>query len=40
MDTIEAVRGRILWLYDERGITINKLAGLSALPHSSAKYIL
>ncbi|MDO4540680.1 MAG: helix-turn-helix transcriptional regulator [Syntrophomonadaceae bacterium] len=40
MDTISAVRARILRLCDERGITINKLATMSALPPSSVKNIL
>ena len=40
MDTLTAVRNRILTLCGERGITINKLATLSALPPSSIKNIL
>ena len=40
MDTITAVRNRILSLCGERGISINKLATLSALPPSSVKNIL
>lgn len=40
MDTISAVRNRILTLCVERQITINKLATLSALPPSSIKNIL
>ena len=40
MTTIEAVRNRILILCGERGITINRLATLSALPPSSIKNIL
>ena len=40
MDTISAVRDRILRLCSERNITINKLATLSALPPSSIKNIL
>jgi len=40
MDTISAVRDRILRLCAERNITINKLATLSALPPSSVKNIL
>lgn len=40
MDTISAVRNRILRLCAERKITINKLATLSALPPSSVKNIL
>ena len=40
MDTISAVRNRILRLCAERNITINKLSTLSALPPSSVKNIL
>ncbi len=40
MDTVTAVRNRILQLCGERGISINKLANLSALPPSSVKNIL
>ncbi|MFT8888270.1 MAG: helix-turn-helix transcriptional regulator [Ethanoligenens sp.] len=40
MNVITAVRNRILQLSDERGLTINKLATLSALPPSSVKNIL
>lgn len=40
MDTVSAVRDRILRLCSERNITINKLATLSALPPSSIKNIL
>ncbi len=40
MTTIEAVRNRILTLCEERSITINRLATLSALPPSSIKNIL
>lgn len=40
MDTVTAVRNRILQLCGEREITINKLATLSALPPSSIKNIL
>lgn len=40
MEIITAVRNRILRLCDERGLTINKLATLSALPPSSVKNIL
>ena len=40
MDTIEAVRNRILELCGQREITINKLATLSAHPPSSIKNIL
>ena len=37
MDTICAVKNRILQLCGERGISINKLASISALPPSSVK---
>ena len=40
MDTIAAVRNRILQLCEEQKISINKLAKLSALPPSSVKNIL
>ena len=40
MDTITAVRNRILSLCGEREISINKLATISALPPSSIKNIL
>lgn len=40
MDTITAVKYRLLQLCDERSITINKLANLCALPPSSVKAIL
>ena len=40
MDTVTAVRRRILELCDQWGISINKLATLSALPPSSIKNIL
>ena len=40
MDTISAVKNRILRLCAERNITINRLATLSALPPSSVKNIL
>lgn len=40
LDTVKAVRNRILELCGERGITINKLANISALPPSSIKNIL
>ena len=40
MDTVTAVRNRILTLCGEREITINKLATISALPPSSIKNIL
>jgi len=40
MNTVSAIRSRILQLSDEHGLTINKLAALSALPPSSVKNIL
>ena len=40
MDTITAVRNRILQLCGEYEISINKLATVSALPPSSIKNIL
>ena len=40
MDTIAAVRNRILQLCGEYEISINKLATISALPPSSIKNIL
>lgn len=40
MDTISVIRNRILQLCEERNITINKLANLSAVPPSSVKNIL
>ena len=40
MDTVNAVRNRILTLCEERGISINKLSTISALPPSSIKNIL
>ena len=40
MDTITAVRNRILALCGEREISINKLATVCALPPSSIKNIL
>ena len=40
MDTIAAVRNRILQLCGEREISINKLATMCALPPSSIKNIL
>lgn len=40
MDTVSAIRDRILHLCAERHITINKLATLSAVPPSSVKNIL
>lgn len=38
--TVKVVRDRILQLCGERGISVNKLANLSALPPSSLKNIL
>ena len=40
MNTITAVRNRMLQLCGERNISINKLANLCALPPSSVKNIL
>ena len=40
MNTVSAVRDRILQLCEERNMSINKLATLSALPASSVKNIL
>lgn len=40
MDTVTAVRNRILALCGERAISINKLATICALPPSSIKNIL
>ena len=40
MNTITAVRGRILQLCEQRNISINRLAALSGLPPSSIKNIL
>lgn len=40
MDTITAVRNRILGLCGAQGISINKLATICALPPSSIKNIL
>lgn len=40
MDTISAVKTRILQLCEERHMTINKLATVCALPPSSIKNIL
>lgn len=40
MNTTEAIRERILRLCGERGMTINKLANLSAVAPSSLKNIL
>ena len=40
VSTVSAVRDRILQLCEERNMSINKLATLSALPPSSVKNIL
>ena len=40
MNTITAVRDRILQLCEQRNISINRLAALSGLPPSSVKNIL
>ena len=40
METVTVIRDRILRLCAERGITINKLANICALPPSSVKNIL
>lgn len=40
MDTISAVKNRILQLCGERNICVNRLASISALPPSSVKNIL
>ena len=40
MDTMTAIRGRILQLCEERNLTINKLATICTLPPSSVKSIL
>ena len=40
MNTVSAVRDRILQLCEERNMSINKLATLSALPPSSVENIL
>ena len=40
MNTVSAVRDRILQLCEERNMSINKLATLSALPPSSVKNTL
>lgn len=40
MNTTDAVRDRILRLCEERGMSINSLATVSALPPSSIKNIL
>lgn len=40
MNTVEAVKTRILHLCEERNMSINKLATVCALPPSSIKNIL
>ena len=40
MDTISAMKNRILQLCGERNISVNRLASISALPPSSVKNIL
>ena len=40
MDTVTAVKDRILQLCEDRNMTINKLATVCALPPSSIKNIL
>ena len=40
MDTITAIKERILNLFAERDVTINKLASICGLPPSSVKNIL
>lgn len=40
MDTVSAIKNRILQLCGQRNLTINKLARLAALPPSSVKNIL
>ena len=40
MDTISAVKNRILQLCGARNISVNRLASISALPPSSVKNIL
>lgn len=40
MNTVTAVKNRILQLCEERNITINKLADICGLPPSSIKNIL
>lgn len=40
MDTVSAIKNRILYLCEQRGLTINRLSTLSALPPSSVKNIL
>ena len=40
MNTLAAIRNRILQLCEQRKLTINKLATISGLPPSSVKNIL
>ena len=40
MNTVQAVRNRILRLCNERDLTVNKLATISAVPPSSVKNVL
>ena len=40
MDTISAVKNRILQICGERNISVNRLASIRALPPSSVKNIL
>lgn len=40
MDTVSEIKNRILFLCGQRGLTIQKLATISALPPSSVKNIL
>ena len=40
MDTVTAIRNRILELCGERNITFNKIANIAGLPPSSVKNIL
>ena len=40
METVDAIRDRILMLCEEQGLSINKLANISAIPPSSLKNIL
>lgn len=40
MDTVTAIRNRILQLCGERGLSLNKLANMSGIPPSSIKNIL
>ena len=40
MDTVTAIRNRILELCGERNITLNKIANIAGLPPSSVKNIL